>query len=142
MRTKEERLQYGRDYKVAHKEEIRRASREYAQKRRLELGKEEVSLKNRYWADLRKRRVLTHYGKGKLACVGCGFDDIRALSIDHIDGGGNQDRKRKAKGGANFYCWLSKKKYPKGYQTLCMNCQWVKRFENKEHQQPMSSKQE
>ena len=76
-----------------------------------------------------KLRVLTHYGGGRCACVGCRFDDLRALSIDHINGNG----RREGKSGIALYEYLKKHNYPDGYQTLCMNCQYIKRFENKEH---------
>ena len=71
----------------------------------------------------RKRQVLTHYGNGKCACVLCGFDDIRALSIDHIASNGSQETNH----GTGLYYKLIKKSFPSGYQTLCMNCQWIKR---------------
>jgi len=77
-----------------------------------------------------KKRILTYYGKNKLACVRCGFNDIRALSIDHINGRGTKHRKDLFGG---FYHWLEKNNYPDGYQTLCMNCQFIKRFEKGEH---------
>jgi len=79
----------------------------------------------------RKSKVLTHYGNGKLACVKCGFNDIRALSIDHINSDGYKHRLTRIHGG--MYNWLIKNNYPTGFQTLCMNCQWVKRFEKGEH---------
>ena len=82
----------------------------------------------------RKIRVLTHYGNGKLACVKCGFSDERALSIDHIDGKGEQDRHNLGKqGGHPFYKWLIDNDYPGGCQTLCMNCQFIKRVECREY---------
>jgi len=74
-----------------------------------------------------KINVLTHYGNGKCACVICGFDDLRALSIDHIEGGGNEHRR---KVGRQIYLWLREQDYPEGYQTLCMNCQFIKRYKN------------
>lgn len=81
-----------------------------------------------------KVRVLTHYGNGKLACVRCGFDDLRALSIDHIDGQGERDRFHLGRqGGHPFYKWLIDNGYPKGCQTLCMNCQFIKREERGEY---------
>ena len=80
-----------------------------------------------------KAEVLTHYGNGELACVKCGFLDISALSIDHIEGGGNKQRNGKLRASTAFYKWLKKEGYPAGYQTLCMNCQFVKRFEREEH---------
>ncbi len=79
-----------------------------------------------------KAEVLTHYGNSNLACVKCGFDDIRALSIDHMEGRGNRHRQGKLRTSASFYTWLKKQGYPKGYQTLCMNCQFLKRAENNE----------
>jgi hypothetical protein len=84
-----------------------------------------------------KLEVLTHYGNNKCACVKCGFDDIRALSIDHIDSNGAEQRKSLYKknkaGGIVFYKWLKKQGYPIGYQTLCMNCQFIKRCEKREY---------
>tara|TARA_Y100000310_G_scaffold309125_1_gene352923 strand:+ start:373 stop:915 length:543 start_codon:yes stop_codon:yes gene_type:complete len=73
-----------------------------------------------------KVKVLEYYGDGKCACVKCGYDDIRALSIDHIDGGGNDHRRKERIG--NLYHWLWKNEYPDGFQTLCMNCQFIKRY--------------
>ncbi len=69
-----------------------------------------------------KLKVLTHYGKGKCACVLCGFGNIKALSIDHIASYGYED-----KHGNALYRSLIKMGFPIGYQTLCMNCQWIKR---------------
>jgi len=76
-----------------------------------------------------KKLVLTHYGNGKCACVKCGFTDIRALSIDHVNGGGCDERRQTHRAGNTFYRWLIKNNFPLGYQTLCMNCQWIKRFD-------------
>lgn len=84
---------------------------------------------------LLKVDVLTHYGSDKLACVWCGEDRVACLSIDHIDGRGNRRRKGALRSSSSFYSWLKKQSYPGGYQTLCMNCQFVKRFENKEEGQ-------
>jgi len=75
-----------------------------------------------------KSSILMHYGKGKCACVKCGFSDIRALSIDHIEGNGAEHRKMLRRGGLSFYKWLAQNGFPSGYQTLCMNCQWIKSY--------------
>ena len=80
-----------------------------------------------------KRKVLAHYGKGMCACVICGESRLACLSIDHIDGKGAEHRRRMGYHlGCHFYRWLRRQDYPEGYQTLCMNCQWVKRDENRE----------
>lgn len=83
-----------------------------------------------------KTEVLTHYGNGKLACVKCGFSDIRALSIDHLNGREISDNALRIKGfkgesASKFYRRLIKEHFPTGYQTLCMNCQWIKRSNGK-----------
>ena len=70
-----------------------------------------------------------------MACVKCGFSDIRSLSIDHINGRGNRQRQGKLRTSASFYAWLKAQGYPVGYQTLCMNCQFIKRDENNEQGQ-------
>lgn len=79
-----------------------------------------------------KEEVIGHYSP-TLTCAKCGFDDIRALSIDHIDGGGVQHRKEiKRSSGKDFYQWLKSSDYPNNFQVLCMNCQFIKRYENDE----------
>lgn len=77
-----------------------------------------------------KREVLTYYGNGKLACVKCGCDDVRALTIDHINGGG--EIHRKAIGTRPMYRWLKNNNLPLGFQTLCNNCNFVKKIINGE----------
>jgi len=80
-----------------------------------------------------KLKLLAYYGNGKVACVKCGFDDTRALSIDHINGNGNTHKKENnISSGTDFYRYLKREDFPEGYQTLCMNCQYIKKSENKE----------
>jgi hypothetical protein len=82
----------------------------------------------------KKIAVFSHYSNGDIKCNRCGLNDIRALSIDHINGGGSKHIKeiRGGRLGSNFYHWLIKNNYPPGYQILCMSCQWIKRSENRE----------
>ena len=76
-----------------------------------------------------KKEVLAHYGGLPPKCAKCGYADIRALTIDHIDGGGNAHRKQIAKTSSiGFYAWLRRNKYPEGFQVLCMNDQFLKNF--------------
>jgi hypothetical protein len=72
--------------------------------------------------------VLQVYSKGTMRCKKCGFDNLNALSIDHIKGGGSRHRKKLNTSGIGFYRWLRDNKYPSGFQVLCMNCQWLKRM--------------
>lgn len=79
----------------------------------------------RYRAKL-KSDAINVYSNGTLRCE-CGFSDIRALTIDHIDGGGRSHRiKTAGSGGHNFYRWLKTHNYPSGYGVLCANCQMKK----------------
>jgi len=80
-----------------------------------------------------KYEVLSHYSKGIPVCINCGYKDIRALSVDHINGDGNEQRKAlRTIGRSNLYSWLKGNNYPEGYQVLCMNCQFIKREERDE----------
>lgn len=65
-------------------------------------------------------------------CIKCGFTDPRALQVDHINGSGHKDRKA-IKG--VFYTTVIQSVLNKEvkYQLLCANCNWIKRYENKEH---------
>ena len=122
--------EYPSNYGLAHKDKMREISlKSYM------LHREEILKRRKKLKDIRKAEVLTHYGNGKLVCVRCGFDDIRALSIDHINGNGAEERRRLGvvHGRVNFYCWLQHEGYPDGYQTLCFNCQMIKKIENKEY---------
>ena len=82
-----------------------------------------------YLRNLRKSVIDALGGR----CVRCGFADIRALQIDHINGGGSKERKELGFGG-NFHknvlrSFLANENK---YQLLCANCNWIKRCENKE----------
>jgi len=88
-------------------------------------------LKTDYYNELKKCEVLEHYGNGKIACVNCGFEDIRALTIDHVYNDGARHRGKIGGGGRVLYKWLIDNGYPEGFQTLCMNCQWIKKYSEK-----------
>ncbi len=128
---------FGRE-NIEHVREQKRVYREYngdeirANKRRYYLETRTYSLtRARTNRNNIKIKILTHYGGGKCACVQCGESRPACLSIDHIDGNGNRHRKILKRGG-NFYYWLTTNNYPEGYQTLCMNCQFVKKYINME----------
>src|SRR3990167_874942 len=90
----------------------------------------------RYRDDL-KKQTLSYYSKtNEPICWMCGFKDIRALCLDHINNDVNKDRvnimgKNYAGSGSRFYVKLRKMGYPKGYQTLCSNCNLIKEIEKR-----------
>ena len=86
-----------------------------------------------------KERVISHYSGGTMACANPfnqhqeAYIDIRALEIDHIDGGGLAHfRSIGRMGGTAFYRWLIAQGFPRGFQVLCANCNRIKRAVNKE----------
>lgn len=66
-------------------------------------------------------------------CIRCGFSDRRALQIDHINGGGNQEKNIRLKN--NWHKWMRMviEDQTGKYQILCANCNWIKRCENREY---------
>lgn len=64
-------------------------------------------------------------------CLHCGFTDNKALQIDHINGGGNQEVKNIV-GNYQLRVLQSIIRGEKKYQLLCANCNWIKRVENNE----------
>lgn len=71
------------------------------------------------------------YDKLGHVCCKCGFADKRALQIDHVNGGGNQEHKQVK----NAFTFLNKVLADTNgtYQILCANCNWIKRMERREH---------
>lgn len=68
-----------------------------------------------------KTIILKHYSKGKLKCLECDEKIFRFLTIHHINGRKVEGHSRKMTGNT-LYRWLKIHKFPKGYQTLCYNC--------------------
>ncbi len=67
-----------------------------------------------------KSIVLSHYSRGKIPkCKECGSK--KDLQIDHPEENGKDERKKYGSG-YNFYRYLIKAKFPKGYRVLCGKC--------------------
>lgn len=64
----------------------------------------------------------------RCACPGCDVATLGFLSLDHINGGGNKQRKELKQAGTTLNLWLRKNNYPPGYQVLCHNCNLSKAF--------------
>ncbi len=131
MASEEKRAEwaaYRREWYQRNKEHRQKVNRAYQHKHKYRLAK--LAKANRIKI---KIQVITHYGNGKISCTKCPEVRLAALTIDHINGGGGIHRKElKRIRGENWYKWLIKNGFPDGYQTLCMNCQFVKREQNKE----------
>lgn len=80
----------------------------------------------RIWHQKVKDEVFIAYGGYK--CVCCGETEPVFLVIDHINGGGNKERRKsETKGGAGQYSKIKKEGFPRNkYQVLCHNCNFAK----------------
>ncbi len=78
--------------------------------------------------------AVTHLGD---CCARCGFDDPRALQIDHVLSDGNVDRNTKS----TWQILQSVLASIPGerFQLLCANCNWIKRHELGEHRGPITA---
>ena len=63
-------------------------------------------------------------------CVRCGFDDLRALQIDHINEDGGEDRKHKTKKNNAYLYRRIIKGDAADLQLLCANCNCIKAWES------------
>ena len=125
-------------YKKNRKEILERNKRNYA---RPEVKAYKIRYQRDNWERIKEYRkiyykkyvkdarikLLNFFG-GK--CVKCGFNDWRALQIDHKNGGGCKELK---KYGSNSPAYIRNIKINnQRYQLLCANCNWIKRYENNE----------
>lgn len=65
--------------------------------------------------------ILIHYGGDPPKCDCCGDSNVEFLTVDHIDGGGNEHR-RIIGGSGRLYQWIKNNGFPEGYRILCCNC--------------------
>lgn len=85
---------------------------------------------NRDRREKQRKELLQEVGNGQ--CAKCGFNDWRALHVDHINGGGRKEylenKALKSALGYLKHIRLNREKY----QILCANCNFIKRHENQE----------
>ena len=121
---------------INHMEEFKMVQHEYYVKHREEIlnsdwYKEGLKTKKttmRY-RELRKELITILGSK----CIKCGFSDIRALQIDHVNSGGRKEAKNFSSPWLMYTSILKKiKSGSKDYQLLCANCNWIKKCTNHE----------
>jgi hypothetical protein len=78
--------------------------------------------KNGYWRRLRSEAIDAYGGQ----CACCGEAQIEFLQVDHIHDDGALHRREL--GYSEIYAWLRARSWPEGFQVLCANCNWAKRF--------------
>jgi len=110
------------------KECMKRRGKKYRREHRTK-----VRLRHKAWRKNQRIRVLRHIG-GEIKCGHCGFSDLRALQVDHIEGGGNEELKRYGHLSTLFskILKMSVEDAREKYQILCANCNMIKKYENEE----------
>jgi len=94
----------------------------------------ELAQKRKIYKKQSRLKLLELLANGSPYCKNCGFTDVRALQLDHINGGGNDDRKRLGGSDVEITYYLKHlNEARETLQVLCANCNWVKKYENNEH---------
>lgn len=81
--------------------------------------REKVNARFRATHRANREKALALYG-GKCLC--CGESRYEFIAIDHIHGGGTQERKKKFPNSQSFYKYISVTYLPEVYRILCHNC--------------------
>ena len=127
MADEKSRARYKKWYEN-NKEEARRKKRDNMRKYR-PADPEKYNTQATIARKKLKEGLFDIYGR---ACALCGFDDIRALTLDHRKNNGNQERRELGMRGVYR---RALKNIPDEYRTLCMNCQFIERVKsNRENQ--------
>ena len=108
--------EYRKQYRTDNREAINRKRRDYYTTNR----KRVRSVATQRISNL-KEELYSVFGN---KCVKCGFGDKRALQLDHIEGGGTQERRTKTA----TQVWRNAINHPQHYQMLCANCNSIKRY--------------
>jgi hypothetical protein len=133
-RNKEKMKKYHSEYYLENKDWLNEKSRKYNQEHKEQLHENSV----RYRYNLRIK-VIERFGS---VCAKCGFNDWRALEVDHIHGGGTKERKAMPSQLVYYRMLLnlSDKELKGNYQLLCANCNVIKKCESNEYSKTHKTK--
>ena len=136
-------VKYGMNFRIqewrkTHKEHLREYMARYREKHREKIRNNHSKWRRKNNESVRKysstRRAKIKQQIFEILgskCCRCGFDDKRALDVDHKFNNGNAERRigdwtsRFAKYAAN------PKEARKNLQILCRNCNWIKHLESR-----------
>ena len=129
--------EYNKQYYLKNKEKFKRVRAKWykANKKRAIANGKKYYLRTRKktseirskWNKEIRQKILDKLGN---RCIKCSFKDIRALQIDHVNGGGVKEIKTIGRTKKYYQMILDDTKNK--YQILCANCNWIKRHENHE----------
>lgn len=123
QKNKEYALDWVRTYRKDNPEKVKASLKKYK-----DANSDTLRRKGREYSSRIRSTIFDILGN---SCTRCGFSDVRALQIDHINGGGNIELRSIA---GHKYKFILEKilNGSTEYQTLCANCNWIKRIENNE----------
>jgi hypothetical protein len=145
-RHREQKREIDQRYRAAHREAIRETDQQYREAHREERNATiRQKRKSGEWKPNKggRKPIYTFRSRSKLRqqviealggkCRQCGFDDWRALQVDHINGGGTQHRRTYVSMYRYYKDILASAQAQSGeYQLLCANCNQIKRYEEGE----------
>ena len=102
--------QHWASYGPAHQQE--RRDRQSAERKRL------------------RAQVIEAYG-GRCNCPGCHVVHEVLLTVDHVNGGGEEYRRQYGKGTPSIHRWIIRHGFPDDFQLLCGSCNLAKADKDK-----------
>jgi hypothetical protein len=115
------------DLQMTNPQEIKRRTWGKATQKYKETHLDQIKQKQAIYMTKLKTDVLSHYSNGKPRCACCGEENAAFLTLDHINGGGNQHRRNLGvRTGTQTYLWIKRNAYPIGFQVFCFNCNFGK----------------
>lgn len=90
------------------------------------LTKEQCAAKSREYTRNLRFALLLKFGN---KCSICGYDDHRALQIDHKKNNGSIERKKYTWKLRKMMLKMSQKELEENYQLLCANCHTIKTYD-------------
>ena len=108
-----------RKYYLSHKEHLAKMSIKWR-----EQNKEKVHQYARNHKQKRRKQVIEYLG-GK--CINCGISDWRLLQVNHINGGGNEERRIRT----NYKTWeqILNGERSGEFDVRCANCNILHEYE-------------
>lgn len=128
QKLKEYYKEYHRKYYLKHKKEIQIAHKNYYRKHKKDYTRRTKESRHKLRIEIIEflgGKCTNPFGQHSEPYI-----DIRCLQIDHIRGNGHKEKKIIGVDTPKFYQRI--RNHPKDYQLLCANCNWIKRWENKE----------
>lgn len=90
---------------------------------------QKIYLNSKEYRQRLRLKVIAYYSNNTNKCKICGFSDIRALVIDHVNDDGylfKRANSNKRENNTNTFRRIVREGYPKGFQVLCFNCNYIK----------------